>query len=120
MADRYMVLVRGNSAEWANLSPDDLQHVMERYNAWTSELRQAGHEVLNADALQQSASARLSREGDIVSVEDGPYAETKESVGGYWVFTAASRDDAIAAAKSCPALLHGWTAELIPIDENPG
>ena len=50
-------------------------------------------------------------------VIDGPYSETKESIGGLYIISAADRDDAIRIARECPVFLHGGTVEIVRIVE---
>jgi hypothetical protein len=65
----------------------------------------------------------LQREGKIVSgknghtVADGPFAESKEAIAGYFLLTVESMDEALAIAKLCPALEHGMTVEVRPVSE---
>lgn len=100
---RFMMLMIPGGYEKA--SPDTLPdpeaiRAMEAYN---QELDKAG--VLKGlDGLYPpSAGARVSFKGGKPLVVDGPFAETKEALGGYWMIDVASRDDAIAWASRCPA-----------------
>lgn len=87
-----------SAAPGIDLDPDRVQEMM-RYN---DELQKAG--VLVAlDGLHPPASgARISFRGGVPFVTDGPFAEAKEVVGGYWIIDVASRDEAIEWAKRCP------------------
>src|SRR5215831_12733318 len=76
---------------------------VEEMGVFNAELQKAGV-LLSLDGLTPpSAGARVSFKGGRVLVTDGPFAETKEALGGYWIIEVASRDDAIAWAKRCPA-----------------
>ena len=119
MAGQFMLLLRNTDAAWTSLSPDEMQHVMERYMAWSGELRAAGHEVLSAESLDQRTSVTLTRSGADFTVEDGPYAETKEGIGGYYLITARDRAEAVAAARGCPVFLHGGRVDIVRVD-TPG
>jgi hypothetical protein len=73
---------------------------MGKYN---EELRKAGV-LLGLDGLTPpSAGARVSFSGGKTKVTDGPFAETKEAIGGYWMIQVSSREEAIEWAKRCPA-----------------
>ena len=111
----FMLLLRGNPSDWTTMAPEQMQHVMGRYFAWTDELRAQGREV-SANQLMPLTSKVVSQTDDY-HVVDGPYIETKESVGGYYIVTAKDMDDALAVARDCPALLHGSTVEVVQIAE---
>lgn len=86
--------------------PPDFMPDMEavrKMGEYNDQLRKAGV-LLALDGLTPPAvGARVSFAGGKVSVTDGPFAETKEVVGGYWMIQVKSRDEAIEWAKRCPA-----------------
>jgi hypothetical protein len=87
-----------SEADW-NPSPEDVA-AMTRYN---EELRKAGM-LLALDGLHppgEGASVSFDSDGG-TTVTDGPFAEAKEVVGGYWVIQARSKDEAVEWAKRCP------------------
>ena len=107
----YMLLFRG--PHWdRGLSTDELQQVMDKMMAW--------FEGLNSRA-KVKASQPLGAQGRVVSgangglVVDGPFAESKEAVGGYLLLEADSLDEAVTIARSMPALRYGTTVEVRPI-----
>jgi hypothetical protein len=106
----YMLLFR--SLHWdKGLSPEEIQKVMGQWNAWLERLTLQG-KVKGAQPLE--------REGKIVSgkgrmVADGPFAESKEAVGGYFLLEVESLDEAVEVAKECPALEYGVTVEVRPV-----
>ena len=109
----YMLLFRGN--EWYNdLSAEDLEVAMGKFRAWFEGLGERG--ILKG-------GAPLGREGKIISgkggrmVADGPFAESKEAIGGYSTLTAGSLDEAIAIAKTAPILDYGASIEVRPVAE---
>src|SRR5437899_625505 len=109
----YMLLFRGN--DWAKgLSPEQIQEVMNGWMSWFEGLTNRGI---------AKAGQPLEREGKIVSgkkgrvVADGPFAESKEAVGGYFLLRVDTLDQAVAIAKDCPALDHGIMVEVRPIAE---
>ena len=106
-----MLLFRG--PHWdRGLSPDELQATMDKVMAW--------FEGLNARG-KVKASQPLSTQGRIISggngnlVVDGPFAESKEAVGGYLVLQAEDLNEAVEIARSMPALKYGNTVEVRPI-----
>jgi hypothetical protein len=100
---RFMMLMipKGyESAEPGTLPDADGVERMMRYN---EELQRAGV-LLALDGLHPpSMGARVSFEGGKPRVSDGPFAEAKEVLGGYWLIDVKSREDAIAWATRCPA-----------------
>ena len=109
-ASEYMLLFR--NLHWdKGLSPEDIQTVMGKWNAWL--------ERLTVQAKVKGAQP-LERDGKIVygkgrTVADGPFAESKEAVGGYFLLAVNSLDEALEIAKECPALEYGVTVEVRPV-----
>jgi hypothetical protein len=106
----YMLLFRGN--DWIkSLSPEEKQKVTDQWMAWFRRLTDEGKAV---------AGNPLEREGKIVSgknrvVSDGPFAESKEAIGGYFLLDVASMDEAVAIAQACPGLPYGVRVEVRPV-----
>ena len=115
---RYMLLIYGDESGWGNLSESDQQTEMAKWYAYTEAMRAAGVSD-QGEALQPTATATSvrSKNGDPL-VTDGPFAETKEQLGGYYLLDVADLDEAIKWANKCPAAPVG-TIELRPIAEFP-
>jgi hypothetical protein len=114
---QYMLLIYDDEAQFAGMGDEERNRLMGEYFAYTDELRQAGAFVAG-DALQPTPSAtsvRL-RDGERL-VTDGPYAETKEQLGGYYLIDAPNLDDAIEAASKMPNIVTGGSVEVRPIQE---
>jgi hypothetical protein len=97
---RFMVMVKANADSEAGVLPDEkLLTAMGRYN---EELAGAGV-MLAGEGLQASSKgARVTFSGTQRTVTDGPFAETKELIAGFWIWQVASLDEAIEWAKRCP------------------
>ena len=110
---QYILLIY--NAEPTGTSPDDeMGAEMEAYNAFTAHLRERGA-MLAGDALLPTSSATTVRVVDGRTVTtDGPFAETKEQLGGFYVVEAADLDEAIAYAAMIPGATHG-SIEVRPI-----
>jgi len=110
-APEYLLLFRGTNWD-KGLSPEEMQQVMGQFMGWFEQLRQEG---------TLKAGQPLAREGKVVSgakgsaVADGPFTESKEAVGGYFLLQVASLDEAVAIAKQCPILKFGSTVEVRPV-----
>src|SRR5258705_5830397 len=106
----YMLLFRGS--DWTrSLSPEEKQKVTDQWMAWFRRLTDQGTAI---------AGNPLEPEGKIVSgknrvVSDGPFAESKETIGGYFLLKVASMDDAVAIAQQCPGLPYGVRVEVRPV-----
>lgn len=108
-----MLIFRGT--DWSKgLSPEELQTVMGDWMAWFKRLTDEGKVV---------AGNPLEREGRVVSgkngrvVADGPFAESKEAIGGYFMLHVDTMDEAVTIAQQCPALPYGIKVEVRPIAE---
>jgi hypothetical protein len=107
----YMLLFRGT--DWhKGLSPEEAQQVVTQWKAWFDRLTNEG---------KARAGHPLECEGKIVSgkngrvVLDGPFAESKEAIGGYFFLQVCSLDEAVAIAKECPGLEFGVVVEVRPV-----
>jgi hypothetical protein len=112
----YMLLLHDNTAAFANVSPEQMQQVIEKYMAWGEKLRAAG--ILREGQKLTDEPGRVMRRKDgQVRVTDGPYSETKEILGGYYMIEAASYDQAVEYARDCPQFEYGGTVEIRQIDQ---
>ena len=94
-----------------------MQKVIEKYMAWGSELREAGV-IIDSDKLTDEPGRVMRGQGGQVRVTDGPYSETKEVLGGYYIIVADSYDEAMRhAPRDCPQLEYGGTIEIRQVDE---
>jgi hypothetical protein len=111
---RFMMIMIPAPMDEANWSPTpEAVAAMSKYN---DELRQAGM-LLSLDGLHPtSKGARVSFAGGKASVTDGPFAEAKEIVGGYWLIDAKSKEDAVEWAARCPGA-DGDTIEVRQVYE---
>ena len=113
---RYIMLIYMNEAEAASASQEEQQAVFAAYGAYTNEIREKGI-MHGGDALQPSSTAKTVkvRDGKIVST-DGPYAETKEQLGGFYILDCKDWEEAVAWAAKIPAAQSGMI-EVRPIME---
>ena len=109
----YMLLFRGTHWD-KGLSPEETQKMVTQWYAWFERLTQEG---------KCKAGHPLEREGRIVSgrtgrtVADGPFAESKEAIGGYFLLQVDDLDEAVEIAKQCPGLAYGIDVEVRPVAE---
>jgi len=112
----YMILFRGSKWDDA-LSADDLQERMDKIMGWFEGLRQQGR-VKAAQPLGAEGRTISGKKG--LPVADGPFVESKETVGGFLIFQADDLDEATEIARTCPSLQYGVSIEVRPVlDECP-
>jgi len=108
---QYLLLSRGN--DWdRSLSPAELQKVMSSFLTWFERLSADGI-LIKGQPLMDEGRLVTGKNGRTVA--DGPFAESKEAIGGYFLIQADSFDDAVAIAQQCPMLEFGLIMEVRPI-----
>jgi hypothetical protein len=115
---RYMLLIYGDEAGMAAATPEQITETMGAYRVFTEALVAAGA-LVTADRLQPVANATTVRSsGGAMQLHDGPFAETKEQLGGYYLVEAPDLDAALTWAKKCPAASSG-SVEVRPVFAMP-
>ena len=107
---RFMIFVKASADSEAGILPsEELMTAMGNFN---EELAKAGI-LIDCDGLQPSSKgARVRFSGDRRTVIDGPFAETKELIAGYWLWQVKSKQEAIDWVKRCPNPMPGTDAEI--------
>jgi hypothetical protein len=112
---QFMLLIRGGDDATRDYTPEQYQQVIQRYIDWAAKLRREGRNH-GGDELKQGGKVVRMRGGQ--AVVDGPYTETKEAIGGYFIIEAADLDEAAEIAKECPVLDHDGAVEVREINAN--
>jgi hypothetical protein len=112
---KFLMLLHGDGDAEAALSHDERMAIVEEHMAYTQMLRDLGVYV-SGEALDNPKTAAVVRPGAKPIVSDGPFAETKEAVGGFYVIDADDRDQAIELAGKVP-LSPGVAVEVLKIAE---
>jgi hypothetical protein len=112
---QYMLLIRGGEPFQEEYSPEQFQRLIQPYIDWSNKLRAEGR---SRGGEEIAAGGRTLRVRDGSFVVDGPYAETKEDIGGFFIIQAADEDEAIEVAKDCPTFHRGGFIELRAINEH--
>ena len=116
---RYLLLIYTEEVDPATVSAEREREVYEAYSGFTREARERGV-MVGGEALQQTPSATTVRVRDgRTIVTDGPFAETKEALGGYYLLDVKDLDEALEFAAKLPGSWWG-TVEVRPIWEFPG
>ena len=110
-SNEYILFFRGN--DWTKgLSPEQIQEIVGKWKAWFDRLTEQG-KAKAGQPLEPSGKVVSGKGGRVVA--DGPFAESKEAVGGYFLLTVNSIDEAVAIAKGCPGLDYGAVVEVRPV-----
>jgi hypothetical protein len=111
---QYALLIYGSGDGWQQLSEDERQAQMGEYMALSERPEARGGAEL--DEAESSTTVRVDN-GDTITT-DGPFAETKEYLGGFYLVECANLDDAIAFAAKIPAARNGGAIEVRPVIEH--
>jgi hypothetical protein len=115
---KYMMLIYDDPTVWTKFSEAEQQKIMGEYMQFSQEIRTSGHYVTGAQLHPTTAATSVRmREGKRL-LTDGPFAETREQLGGYFLVEAKNLDEAIAIAARIPSARVG-TIEIRPIVERP-
>ena len=113
---QYMLLIHGEEGGWDEASEAERADVYERYGKLSAQMREHGH-IVGGEELQAAASAKIVRvrDGETL-VADGPFAETKEQLGGYYLVDC-DLETALAYAAQIPGAEEG-AIEVRPVIES--
>jgi hypothetical protein len=104
---RYMILISGDEKSEPQASSADRDQVFAAYMKYTQDLQKAGV-YLAGDALMPTATgARVAVRDGKRTIVDGPFAEAKEVIGGYYLIQVKSKEEAVEWASRCPGAHHG-------------
>jgi hypothetical protein len=108
---KFMMLLHDNPASYASLSPEEMQKVIQKYIAWGDRMRKTGA-LKDSNKLMDDNGKVLRRKGSEVRVTDGPYSETKEILGGYYLVEVDNYEQVAALAQDSPAFEFGGAIEV--------
>lgn len=112
---QFMLLLHDDNTAFADVSPEEMQRIVETYIAWGNKLRASGLMAAGHKLADEPGKVVRQRSGQ-VRITDGPYSETKEVLGGFYIIRAANYDEAVAHSRDCPHLEYGGTIEVRQID----
>ena len=110
----YLILIYEDEKGYLDGGEDAWKQAMEAHGRFAEQVAARGAKLVGGNGLQPTSTATSVRR-DVVT--DGPFAETKEALGGYYLIDAADLDEALAIAKLCPAPYGG--VEVRPVMEFP-
>lgn len=110
----YLILIYENESGYADASAEVFEQVMAAHNRFSEQVTEMGATIVAGNALQPTPTATTIRD---TLITDGPFVETKEALGGYYLVDAKDLDQALAIGKLCPARFGG--VEVRPVMEFP-
>jgi hypothetical protein len=116
---KYLLMCCHDEKKWDSMSNSECVSVMEETMTYCEALKKSGH-LLAVEQLEPVQTAMTVRiRNDKMLVTDGPFAETKEQVGGFFLISARDLDEAIQVASKFPSVRFG-TMEVRPVRDIPG
>lgn len=112
----YMLFLHEDQGQFDGRSQDEMMRVIEEYSAWAAKMREEKR-FAGGEKLTDDAGKVLRNKGGKIVVTDGPYAETKEVVGGYFAIIAKDYAEACEIARECPHLKYGGRVEVREIHQ---
>lgn len=114
----YLLLLHESPEDFAHYSPEEMQQIIMEYRDWYTKLA-AADRVRGSNKLMDEPGKILRMDQGKLLVTDGPYSETKELIGGYFVISAASYEEAVEISRECPHLKYGGRIEVRQVDAMP-
>ena len=111
---QYMLLIYNDEQAWQRLADPERNALIGEYLAFTDSIRESGNYVTGAPLQPTSTATSVRIRNSETLVTDGPFAETKEQLGGYYLVEAADADEALAIAARIPGARYG-TIEVRPV-----
>jgi hypothetical protein len=113
---KFMLLLRSDPNAMKGLSPTDMQKRMQSFRDWSQQLV-ANNQMRGGDKLADDAGKVVESRSGRIAVKDGPFAETKDVIGGYFLIEAPGYDAAVTIAQGCPLLRGDSTIEVRALQE---
>jgi hypothetical protein len=115
---KYMLIIYDDEKGWAKLSETERQQAMGEWMQFTQQIKSDGQYVASSQLQPTSAATSVRLRNGKRLATDGPFAETREQLGGYYLIEAKDLDEAIAIAARIPSARSG-TIEVRPLVERP-
>jgi hypothetical protein len=112
---QFVLLLHEGPNDNDGMSPEEIQRMIQEYGSWMESMGAAGR-VVAGQKLTDEGGRSLRGWGSEFSVTDGPWAEAKEVIGGFFQIKAADYDEAVALSRSCPHLKYRGRIELRRVD----
>lgn len=109
---KYLILCCFNEEQWKSIPEPDREKVMQEYGAWIQGIENSSQHLASAQLQTSRKASTIRYKNGKPLVTDGPFAETKEQLGGYHLVECASLDEAVSIAADIPTLPVGGTVEV--------
>ncbi|MCA9278157.1 MAG: transcription initiation protein [Phycisphaeraceae bacterium] len=109
--DHFVMLLYGDRTRRGEHSPEEMQKIIAEYREWYTKLKETG-QVIGGHKLMPDDGKIIQHDTDDVIITDGPFTEAKEVLGGLFVIQAASLDEAVALARTCPHVKYGFMTHV--------
>jgi hypothetical protein len=116
---KYILLIYGDEREWTSLSKEEMDRVYAEHGAYGEALKAAGVEFSGYELKPVATATSVKFSSGAGRTVDGPFAETKEQLAGYYVIDVPTLDDALAWARKMPGMTEG-TVEVRPLAVDAG
>jgi len=113
---KYMLLIHDEEQAWGKMSQAEQQRIYSEYGQFTQEIKSSGHHLASSQLQPTSTATSVRIRDGKRLVTDGPFAETREQLGGYYLVQAKDLDEAIELAARIPSARMG-TIEVRPVVE---
>ena len=107
----FLLILRDHEQRWENFSPEDFQRIIKNYGDWNARLAEQ-ERFVGAGKLTSHLGGTVRGDSDRGFIVDGPFAEAKEAIAGYYQIRAKSLEDAYEVAGKCPILEYGGSVEV--------
>jgi len=111
----YMLILHESTTGFAELSAEDIEKVIADYVAWSNRVAEMG-KMAGGNKLRDDGGRMLTINDGSLRVTDGPFAEAKEIIGGYFLISADNYDEAVEIAGTCPHLTYGGRIEVREVE----
>lgn len=111
----YMMLLHEEPMDYSQFSPEQIEAVIGEYIAWRQRTADEG-KLVGGEKLKDDGGRHITGTNGEMRVTDGPYAEAKEVIGGYFTIAAKDYEEAADISKSCPHLKYGGRIELREVE----
>lgn len=111
----FMLILHDDPRGFSEITPAQMQAVIAEYQAWSGKLAAAGR-LVGGEKLKDEGGKQMTLAGGKPRVVDGPYAEAKEVVGGYFTIAAENYDHAVELSLDCPHLKYGARIDVREVE----
>ena len=115
---KYLLLLHNDENAWEAMPEAERNEVFGTYMAYTDDIIKSGHHIAGAPLDHSRDGKRVRAPAGEAIVEDGPFSDGKEQLGGFYLIDAANLDEALDLAARCPCASHGWV-EVRPLWDIP-